>query len=66
MPAGLGLGMGCPETFSFHISMSTEIAIVPILLMQPFLGEAASQWYSGIFLVFWLLDSSCPFPETSV
>lgn len=46
-------GVGC-HTILFCVNRSIDIAIVPVLSMQPFLGEIASQqtsWSSGSFFL---------------
>lgn len=44
-------GVGC-HTILFCVNRSIDIAIVPVLFMQPFLGETSSQqtlWSSGCY-----------------
>lgn len=58
------LGVGSCEIPSFCVSMSFDTAMVPVLFMQP----PRRDCYTAVFLVFWLLGSSCcssvMFPET--
>lgn len=51
------------DTFPFHINVSTDVSVLLVLFMWPFLGQTVSwltSWYSGSCMVFFPLLCDVP------